>query len=315
MCGCSPGSRTSAATASRRRLRVTACRSIRTPRRFNTPRPATARSTARATAGGSGVSRPCHLPRTFSTRRPCSSPTSSMLAPHAWRSATQAGRTSRPARPARSRCGWWSPRRRPAWAHTHSCTGGIAIVVGRPLNSIPCTLDGDALAVKRAVAAYLARFDATRVHTESDLRASLVWCTERGCRRYPSSGYTSGSMWGGLRKCGGSKPSAVSRRVPSSRRPRSRGAQDDLAWGNSNGCGRPGTSCWATGCSCCRRPQGRRRDCGRLRMPWTRTAGQPCGSPASPASPDGRPSALPCFRCRRVRWGSAWSVRRVVIWP
>src|SRR5450759_1107307 len=32
----------------------------------------------------------------------------------------------------------------------------------------------------RAVAAYLARFkDATRVHTESDLRAFLVWCSER----------------------------------------------------------------------------------------------------------------------------------------
>ena len=32
----------------------------------------------------------------------------------------------------------------------------------------------------RAVAGYLARFnDATRVHTESDLRAFLTWCTER----------------------------------------------------------------------------------------------------------------------------------------
>ncbi len=32
----------------------------------------------------------------------------------------------------------------------------------------------------RAVAAYLARFkDATRVHTESHLRAFLVWSTER----------------------------------------------------------------------------------------------------------------------------------------
>jgi len=32
----------------------------------------------------------------------------------------------------------------------------------------------------RAVAAYLARFkDATRVHTESDLRVFLIWCTER----------------------------------------------------------------------------------------------------------------------------------------
>lgn len=285
-----------------------------TPRRFNTPRPATARSTARATAGGSRVSRPCHLPRTFSTRRPCSSPTSSMLAPHAWRSATQAGRTSRPARPARSRCGWWSPRRRPAWAHTHSCTGGIAIVVGRPLNSIPCTLDGDALAVKRAVAAYLARFDATRVHTESDLRASLVWCTERGCRRYPSSGYTSGSMWGGLRKCGGSKPSAVSRRVPSSRRPRSRSA------------GRP-----------------RLGQLERLRQAWNELLGDrvfvlPSTAGAAPrlwAAPHavdahrratmqltclagitGRPAvSAPLLQVPEGPLGSAWSVRRVVIWP
>ena len=33
----------------------------------------------------------------------------------------------------------------------------------------------------KAVAAYLARYrDQTRVHTESDLRAYLVWCRERG---------------------------------------------------------------------------------------------------------------------------------------
>ena len=32
----------------------------------------------------------------------------------------------------------------------------------------------------RAVAAYLAKFkDATRVHTESDLRAFVAWCAER----------------------------------------------------------------------------------------------------------------------------------------
>jgi hypothetical protein len=35
--------------------------------------------------------------------------------------------------------------------------------------------------LRLAVAAYLARFkDASRYHTESDLRCYLLWCTERG---------------------------------------------------------------------------------------------------------------------------------------
>jgi len=41
----------------------------------------------------------------------------------------------------------------------------------------PVVLVADTDPLVRAVAAYLARFkDATRVHTESDLRAFLVWC-------------------------------------------------------------------------------------------------------------------------------------------
>ncbi len=44
----------------------------------------------------------------------------------------------------------------------------------------PVVLAADTDPLVRAVAAYLARFkDATRVHTESDLRAFLAWCTER----------------------------------------------------------------------------------------------------------------------------------------
>ena len=44
----------------------------------------------------------------------------------------------------------------------------------------PVLLEADSTPLMRAVAAYLARFkDATRVHTESDLRAFLVWCSER----------------------------------------------------------------------------------------------------------------------------------------
>src|SRR5664280_3381313 len=44
----------------------------------------------------------------------------------------------------------------------------------------PVLLEADTNPLLRAVAAYLARFkDATRVHTESDLRAFLVWCAER----------------------------------------------------------------------------------------------------------------------------------------
>ena len=44
----------------------------------------------------------------------------------------------------------------------------------------PVLLPADTDPLVRAVAAYLARFkDATRVHTESDLRAFLTWCTER----------------------------------------------------------------------------------------------------------------------------------------
>lgn len=60
MCGCILGRLTFAAMASPRSRRVAARRSIRAPRRFNRighcSRPATARSTARATAGGSEVS-------------------------------------------------------------------------------------------------------------------------------------------------------------------------------------------------------------------------------------------------------------------
>lgn len=44
----------------------------------------------------------------------------------------------------------------------------------------PVLLAADTDPLVRAVAAYLARFkDATRGHTESDLRAFLVWSTER----------------------------------------------------------------------------------------------------------------------------------------
>lgn len=56
----------------------------------------------------------------------------------------------------------------------------------------PVLLAADTDPLVRAVAAYLARFkDATRVHTESDLRAFLTWCTER--RRYGRSQMTPSS--------------------------------------------------------------------------------------------------------------------------
>lgn len=45
----------------------------------------------------------------------------------------------------------------------------------------PVLLDAATDPLVRAVAAYLARYRGqTRVHTESDLRAYLVWCRERG---------------------------------------------------------------------------------------------------------------------------------------
>lgn len=45
----------------------------------------------------------------------------------------------------------------------------------------PVLLAADTDPLVRAVAAHLARLkDATRVHTESDLRAFLIWCTQRG---------------------------------------------------------------------------------------------------------------------------------------
>jgi integrase/recombinase XerD len=45
----------------------------------------------------------------------------------------------------------------------------------------PVLIDAATDPLVRAVAAYLARYRGqTRVHTESDLRAYLVWCRERG---------------------------------------------------------------------------------------------------------------------------------------
>lgn len=45
----------------------------------------------------------------------------------------------------------------------------------------PVVLDAATDPLVKAVAAYLARYrNQTRVHTESDLRAYLVWCRERG---------------------------------------------------------------------------------------------------------------------------------------
>ena len=49
----------------------------------------------------------------------------------------------------------------------------------------PVLLDAATDPLVRAVAAYLARYRGqTRVHTESDLRAYLVWCRERGVDHY-----------------------------------------------------------------------------------------------------------------------------------
>jgi len=45
----------------------------------------------------------------------------------------------------------------------------------------PVLIDAATDPLVKAVAAYLARYRGqTRVHTESDLRAFLVWCRERG---------------------------------------------------------------------------------------------------------------------------------------
>ena len=46
---------------------------------------------------------------------------------------------------------------------------------------LPVLIDAAIDPLVRAVAAYLARYRGqTRMHTESDLRAFLVWCAERG---------------------------------------------------------------------------------------------------------------------------------------
>ena len=78
----------------------------------------------------------------------------------------------------------------------------------------PVLLAAETDPLLRAVAAYLARFkDATRVHTESDLRAFLVWCTERGltplaAQRVHIELYVRWMQW--VRRF---KPSTVSRRM------------------------------------------------------------------------------------------------------
>ena len=49
---------------------------------------------------------------------------------------------------------------------------------------LPVLIDAAIDPLLRAVAAYLARYRGqTRMHTESDLRAFLVWCAERGSNR------------------------------------------------------------------------------------------------------------------------------------
>ncbi len=78
----------------------------------------------------------------------------------------------------------------------------------------PVLLAADTDPLVRAVAAYLARFkDATRVHTESDLRAFLVWRRERGVDPLKASRAQIELYVRWMQEVRHFQPSTVSRRV------------------------------------------------------------------------------------------------------
>jgi len=87
-------------------------------------------------------------------------------------------------------------------------------VMGTQPVLFPVLLAAETDPLVRAVAAYLTRFkDATRVHTESDLRAFLTWCTERSlpplsAQRFHIELYV---RW--MQEVRRFKPSTVSRRM------------------------------------------------------------------------------------------------------
>lgn len=78
----------------------------------------------------------------------------------------------------------------------------------------PVLLDATTDPLLKAVAAYLARYrNQARVHTESDLRAYLVWCRERGVEPLAVSRAQIELYMRWMQEVRGFQPSTVSRRV------------------------------------------------------------------------------------------------------
>ena len=78
----------------------------------------------------------------------------------------------------------------------------------------PVLLDASTDPLLKAVAAYLARYRGqTRVHTESDLRAYLVWCRERGVEPLSASRAQIELYVRWMQEIRHLQPSTVSRRV------------------------------------------------------------------------------------------------------
>ena len=78
----------------------------------------------------------------------------------------------------------------------------------------PVLLDASTDPLLKAVAAYLARYRGqTRVHTESDLRANLVWCRERGVEPSSASRAQIELYVRWMQEIRHLQPSTVSRRV------------------------------------------------------------------------------------------------------
>lgn len=78
----------------------------------------------------------------------------------------------------------------------------------------PVLIDAATDPLVRAVAAYLARYRGqTRVHTESDLRAFLVWCRERGVEPFAAQRAQIELYVRWMQEVRRYQPSTVSRRV------------------------------------------------------------------------------------------------------
>lgn len=78
----------------------------------------------------------------------------------------------------------------------------------------PVLIDAGTDPLLKSVAAYLARYrDQARVHTESDLRAHLVWCRERGLEPLEASRAQIELYVRWMQEVRHFQPSTVSRRV------------------------------------------------------------------------------------------------------